>query len=143
MISFFLFTISVFCIFCIIYRLIKTKKAIQRQYPKGDYVLKILINKQVKNEIQMVLELMKECFINLITKLSKEKDLYNKWKKGGEAKIVLCGSSEEILSAYNNSIKKGILCVTHISKNNIPALVIIGPGLKAIINEFTNDFKLL
>ncbi|WUR02837.1 peptidyl-tRNA hydrolase [Vairimorpha necatrix] len=118
----------------------KTNNSV-RKHPKGDYVLKIIINKKINDDLSLILNLMKDSLFKVFPSLTNDPDLYAKWRKSGEAKIVLVGTSENMQKAYEQGKTKKILVTSKMHGNEM-SLLVVGPGLKSEINEFTSDFRL-
>jgi peptidyl-tRNA hydrolase len=127
---------------CILYYYKKTTNfKINKKYPKGEYVLKIIINKNIKDNLNTILDIMKNELLDLVKVLMEDKKLYIKWRKSGEAKIVLSGTNEDMEMAYRRALDLDIL-VSKKMVGEIIGIVVVGPGLKSEINEFTCKFRL-
>lgn len=113
--------------------IIKPKKT---SYPKGQYVLKIIVNKRIKKDIKLVTKLLKQSIMNLMDFLQKNQQLYKLWRQNGEAKIVLCGTDEDFDKVKTNC---RISCI---KDEGFIQMLIVGPGEKKEIDSVTSHFVL-
>jgi peptidyl-tRNA hydrolase len=135
--EFFYFSIIVILLSYILLTRKKKKSKKFNKHPSGDYVLKIVINKEKRKENLKIIETLKRAVFEIAPSLFEDSSLYNKWKLCGEGKVVLVGDLSEFKTIKQKSKEENIPC-----NNYEDLLLMVGPGLKSKINEFTGHLKL-
>ncbi|KAH9411627.1 peptidyl-tRNA hydrolase [Ordospora pajunii] len=119
-----------------------------RSIEKGEYGLVIIVNSDYKMEKGKVLSQVCHGMSKVMTYLFKNNELRKEWKRNGEAKIVLRGSSAQIEHILKDAERKGIRhhAVYDAGRTQVPpgsnTVVVLGPALRDQLTPISGHLKL-
>ncbi|KHN69919.1 peptidyl-tRNA hydrolase [Ordospora colligata] len=115
---------------------------------KGEYGLVIIVNSDYKMEKGKVLSQVCHGMSKVMTYLFRNNELRKEWKRNGEAKIVLKGSSAQIEQIIKDTELKGIRhhAVYDAGRTQVPpganTVVVLGPALRDQLTPISGHLKL-